>query len=305
LSFKKYIKAVGTGFKGNRDLQEDEVIDAITKILNKEANDAQIGAFLVGFRVKLESDDELKACVKALRNFMKFYEVKDSIELGYSFDGRVRNPFLFPLFKDILKQFYEKNSDVKPLNLVISTDKLQPAKLGMCTKDLVLEYDLGDNIYTFNRENYLKPLSDLTSLRHELGLRTVFNTVEKLLGVAKSEYAVTTAFHKPYVKKYIEVFKEYFENISVVKGAEGSPEVFSDGKYWQKIDEKIVETSFNLKDYGINYDRKYEHISLEETKNIINNPDEEIIKLSKFNIALYLLFSKRVNSLDEAWQRLN
>jgi hypothetical protein len=34
-------------------------------------------------------------------------------------------------------------------------------------------------------------------------------------------------------------------------------------------------------------------------------PDEEIIKLSKFNIALYLLFSKRVNSLDEAWQRLN
>ncbi|AXH08827.1 glycosyl transferase [Malaciobacter halophilus] len=304
MSFKNYIKAVGTGFKGNRDLEENEVIDAITKILNKEVTPAQVGAFLIGFRVKLESDEELKACVKALKSFITFHEVKDSLELGYSFDGRIRNPFLFPLFKDILSNFHKKNSDIKPLNLVISTDKLQPAKVGMCVKDLVQCFDLGKNIHIFDRSEYLKPLSQLTTLRHELGLRTVFNTVEKLLGVGKSEYAVTTAFHKPYVKKYIEVFEDYYKQITIVKAPEGSPEVFTDGKYWQK-DEKIVEKSFKLKDYGINYDRKYEHITLEETKKIISNPDEDIIKLSKFNIALYLLFSKRVNSLDEAWQRLN
>lgn len=45
MSFKRYIKAVGTGIKGNRNLEEFEVIDAITQILNRQATDAQIGAF--------------------------------------------------------------------------------------------------------------------------------------------------------------------------------------------------------------------------------------------------------------------
>ncbi len=305
MSFKRYIKAVGTGIKGNRNLEEFEVIDAITQILNRQATDAQIGAFLIGFRVKLESDEELKACVKALRNFVKFSNIENSLELGYSFDGKVRNPFLFPLYKDILKEFHLKNSDIKPLNLVISTDFLQPAKNGICANDFVKDYDLGENIYIFNRQEYLKQLSDLTSLRQELALRTVFNTVEKLLGVAKSEYAVTTAFHRPYVKKYIEVFKDYYKDIVVVKGAEGSPEVFSDGKYWKLEGDEIKDYSFELKDFGINYSKEYNNISLNEAKAIINSPDEEIIKLCKFNIALYLVFANRVNSLNEAWKRLN
>lgn len=62
---------------------------------------------------------------------------------------------------------------------------------------------------------------------------------------------------------------------------------------------------FSLKDYGIVYDKEFENISLEESLNIVKNPDKEILKLAKFNVALYLLFSKRVASLDEAWQRLN
>ncbi|RXJ86265.1 glycosyl transferase [Arcobacter sp. CECT 8985] len=305
MSFKKYIKAVGTGVKGNRELLENETMDAITKILNREVTDAQIGAFLIGFRVKLETNDELKACVKALKNMMKFYEIKNSIELGYSFDGRVRNPFLFPLYEEILKDFYKKNSDIEKLNLVISTDKLQPAKIGMCAKDLASELKTNEYVHIFDREEYLKSLSDLTDLRHELGLRTVFNTVEKLLGVAKSEYAVTTAFHKPYVQKYIDIFGEYFKQITIVKAAEGSPEVFSDGKYWQVKDDNIIEKSFRLCDFGIEYNKEYENITIEESKKIINNPSQEILKLSKFNIALYLLFANRVDSLSEAWERLN
>ena len=71
------------------------------------------------------------------------------------------------------------------------------------------------------------------------------------------------------------------------------------------IDKKIIEESFSLKNYGISYDREFENISLEESLNIVRNPDENILKLAKFNVALYLLFSKRVASLDEAWQRLN
>ena len=305
MSFKKYIKAVGTGPKGNRDLSIEETADAVEQILLNKATQAQIGAFLIGWRTKLESNDELKGCILALRKFMKFQKVEDSIELGYSFDGRCDNPFLFPLFGKILEEFYAKNSDVRKLNLVISGDFLQPAKIGLTTKEIFTNIDASQYLHFFDRVEYLNELSNITPLRHELGLRTAFNTVEKLLNPALCEYGVTTAFHKPYVQKYLDIFAPYFKEVVVVKASEGSPEVFKDGKYWKMIDGNIIEESFCLKDYGIVYDKEFENISLEESLNIVRNPDENILKLAKFNVALYLLFSKRVDSLDEAWQRLN
>ena len=305
MSFKKYIKAVGTGVKGNRDLTQEEIEDAIEQILLNKVTPSQIGAFLIGWRTKLETNEELKGCVEALRKFMKFQKVEDSIELGYSFDGRCDNPFLFPLFGKILEEFYLKNSDVRKLNLVISGDFLQPAKVGLTTKEIFANIDASQYVHFFDRVEYLEELSNMTTLRHELGLRTAFNTVEKLLNPSQSEYGVTTAFHKPYVQKYLDIFTPYFKEVVVVKASEGSPEVFKDGKYWKMVDGNIIEESFSLKDYGIVYDKEFENISLEESLNIVKNPDKEILKLAKFNVALYLLFSKRVASLDEAWQRLN
>ncbi len=305
MNFKKYIKAVGTGPKGNKDLSIEETADAIEQILLNKVTPAQVGAFLIGWRTKLESNDELKGCILALRKFMKFQKVEDSIELGYSFDGRCDNPFLFPLFGKILEEFYLKNSDVRKLNLVISGDFLQPAKVGLTTKEIFANIDASQYVHFFDRVEYLSELSNMTTLRHELGLRTAFNTVEKLLNPGQSEYGVTTAFHKPYVQKYLDIFAPYFKEVVVVKASEGSPEVFKDGKYWKMIDGNIIEESFCLKDYGIVYDKEFENISLEESLNIVRNPDENILKLAKFNVALYLLFSKRVVSLNEAWQRLN
>ncbi len=305
MSFKTYIKAVGTGVKGNRDLKKEETFDAIESILLNKATPAQIGAFLIGWRTKLETNEELSGAVEALRKYIKFKKIEDSIELGYSFDGRCENPFLFPLFENILEDFYKKNSDVRRLNLVISGDFLQPAKNGLTTKEIFQNIDKGQYLHFFDRLEYLKELSDITPLRHELGLRTAFNTVEKLLNPAQSEYGVTTAFHKPYVQKYIEIFSPYFKDVVVLKGSEGSPEVLKDGKYWKMENNIIVEESFSLEKFGITYDREFENISLEESLNIVKNPDEDILKLAKFNVALYLLFAKRVSSLDEAWQRLN
>ena len=72
MNFKKYIKAVGTGVKGNRDLSKDEVFDATENILLNRATQAQIGAFLIGWRTKLETNEELSGAIEALRKYIKF-----------------------------------------------------------------------------------------------------------------------------------------------------------------------------------------------------------------------------------------
>jgi anthranilate phosphoribosyltransferase len=305
MNFKKYIKAVGTGIKGNRELEHDEVVDAVCSILDNNVTDAQVGAFLVGWRTKLETNDELIACIHALKKYMKYVKVENSLELGYSFDGRTNNPFLFPLYENILKEFYEKNPDIKELKLVISTDLTQPAKSGITAKDIGKHFNFDKYVNLIDRNKYFKELSDLTPLRHELGLRTVFNTAEKLLNPGQSEFGVTTAFHKPYVEKYLAMFKEYYKDILVVKASEGSPEVFKDGKYWREINGEIIDVVFKLEDFGITYDKKYEKISLKEALEIVKSPSTEILKLAKFNIALYLVFAQRVNTLENAWTLLN
>ena len=107
------------------------------------------------------------------------------------------------------------------------------------------------------------------------------------------------------MKKYLDIFSSHFKKVVVLKGSEGSPEVFKDGKYWIKEDKEIIERSFSLKDFGISYDKEFKNITLEESLNIVNNHDNNILKLAKFNVALILLFANRVSSLDESWQRLN
>ena len=67
MNFLTIIKAVGTGIKGNRDLSSKEMEFAIKSILNQDAAPAQIGAFLVGLRIKLESDIELLSAYETLK----------------------------------------------------------------------------------------------------------------------------------------------------------------------------------------------------------------------------------------------
>lgn len=305
MDFKTFIKAVGTGPKGNRDLSIDEACEAVAQILQNKPTRAQMGAFLIAWRTKLESQDEFKGAIKALKSFMKFKKIDDSIELGYNFDGRNNNPYLFPLYENILNNFFQKNKDVRRLNFVISGDLLQPTKKGITTKDIFKNFDECQYLHYFDRVEYLNELSAITPLRHEFGLRTAFNTVEKALNPGLSEYAVVGTFHKPYVSKYIDMYEEYFKDMTVIRGSEGDIEIFKDSKFWQKKDDQIVEVEFSLKDFGINYDRIFENLTLEENLNILRNYDDDILKLAKFNVALYLLFAKRVDSLDEAWQRLN
>lgn len=132
-------------------------------------------------------------------------------------------------------------------------------------------------------------------------MRSIFNTVEKLLNPANSKYAITSAFHKPYVKKYFDLFGENYSKMVILKGSEGNPEVFSDFKYWEKIEGDIIEKSVSLADFGIEYSKEYENITIEENIEILNNPSVGIMQLAKLNAAILLFSTKRVASIEEGY----
>lgn len=294
MGFHNYIRAVGTGPKSNRELTKEEMEDAMESILNQNVRPEQISAFLLGWRVRLESIDELKTTLDVCNRYIKRTTIENSIELGYPFDGKADNPYILPLVGKYLKKF--------DLNLVVSGDELQPAKKGLTLKQLNENIEFDDNIHYFDRSDYFKELSDLTSIRNILGLRTAFNTVEKLLNPANSKYAVNAAFHKPYVLKYNQLFGHNYDHLVIVKGNEGTPEIFSKCKYWINNNGEISEHLIDPEYFGINYKKSTKVIPYEESLAMTKNPCDELEKLAKLNAAMFLIAAQKTADIKEAFE---
>ena len=270
MDFFNYIKAVGTGPKGNRNLCEVEMIDAMKQMLEQKVHPEQTAAFLLGWRLQEETNEEMCGALKSFDKYIKKKNIPNSIELGNPYDGKQKRPYLFPLI----------------------------------TKDMCVNLELEDNIYFFDRADYFKELSDLTQTRQRLGLRTGFNTIEKLLNPGNSRFAMTGAFHKPYVKKYLDLFGYHYDRLVIVKGEEGTCEFFGKSKYWIKENDEIKEVEINPADFGIDYKEIWEKMSIDEMKEVMANPSDELQKLVKLNAALVLFASKRANSLQEGYELL-
>jgi len=296
MDFFKYIHAVGTGPKGNRDLSFDEAQDMMQQVLNQSVPSEQIAAFLLGWRLKPETIEEFRGALTTCDKHITQQKVTNSIELGYPFDGKAKNPYIFPLVAEVLK--------TNGLNLVVIGDEKQPAKDGITIKDICSKIECSQNTHYFDRADFFPALHKLTDIRNKLGLRTGFNTIEKLPHVAQSEYAITGVFHKPYVKKYVEIFADRYKRFALIQGNEGTPELFSKGRLWIAQGDDVEEYIVDPEHYGIHYKKSWEEITLEESINQLQNPSDEYLKLARLNAAVYLFVTQKFNSIDDAYASL-
>ncbi len=294
--FNKYIKAVGTGSKHNYDLNIDEMKDAMSLILSGDAYPEQISAFLLGWRLKPETSDEFIGALNAFDEYVIKTNIKNSVELGYPFDGKRNNPYLFSLIAQELEKY--------ELNIVVTGDKLQPAKDGITLQDIATNIIMPANLHYFDRKDIFKELSNLTEVRNRLGIRTGFNTIERLINPANSQYAFIGVFHKPFMQKYAKMFGNRYKKLIIVKGNEGTAEIYSKCQYWVVEDGKTTEHKIDPQDYGINYTKSWDRISLEESLQNLNNPSEELLKIAKLNAALILYITNKVKSVEDGYALL-
>ncbi|DAB40504.1 MAG TPA: glycosyl transferase [Sulfurovum sp. UBA12169] len=296
MNFLSYIKAVGTGEKLNRNLTKEEIKDALRKILTQSAAPEQISAFLLGWRVKGESLEELEGSIEVFDEFVIPYAVPDSIEFGYPYDGKADNPYLFPLTARYLEPF--------GIQLSLHGDDLQPAKGGITLKEICAHVPLADNIHYFDRSKYFKELHSLTKIRMTLGIRTPFNTLEKLLNISQSDVAIIGAFHKPFIDKYIQLFKNRYKTLVIIKGNEGTPEIFSKCSIFIVKNGVVKEIKVDPKDFGIEYKKSTRPITLETSVELTTNPSEELWKLARLNAAVILFLHGKVKTIEDGFVSL-
>jgi len=290
--FLPYLKCVGTGPKRNRNLSKEEMKIVMRAFLKQEVLPEQIAAFMLGWRVKGESIEEFTGALEVFDEFVKKSPLPNSIEFGYPYDGKIKNPYILPLTAKYLQGF--------DINLSLHGGLLQPAKKGTTLKEICDNTTLEDNIYYYDRSEYFPELYALSEIRDKLGLRSSFNTIEKLLGITQSDTAIIGAFHKPFVDKYIQLYKDRYQKLIVIKGNEGTPEIFSKCAITIIENNEITEIKVDPKAYGIEYTKSTERISLENSLEQLHNPSDSFIELAKFNAAVILFLTDKIDTIEEA-----
>ena len=294
--FLPYLKCVGTGPKLNRDLTKEEMKVVMRAFLKKEVIPEQAAAFMLGWRVKGESLEEFAASIEVFDELVKHAPLENSIEFGYPYDGKVKNPYLFPLTAKYLLAY--------DINLSLHGGLLQPAKRGTTLKEICDNTTLPDNTYYYDRSEYFPELYEFSSIRAKLGLRSSFNTIEKLLNITHSDTAIIGAFHKPFVEKYIALFKDRYKKLIIIKGNEGTPEIFSKCAITIVEDGEVTEMKVDPREFGIEYKKSTERISLEESLALTKDPNEEFSKLAKLNAAVILFLTNKIGSIEEGYRAL-
>jgi anthranilate phosphoribosyltransferase len=230
------LKEVGRGKRGARDLTYEEALQAAECILTGSATPAQTGAFLVAERIKMESSEELKAFIDALRTRITPYPIPGSIDCAGPYDGRGRTfiatlPTSFVLAACGLPTTLHGSPSMPPKWGITLADVLEALKIPAlhASREALISAAARTGFLFTPTESWCAPLGELRGLRKELGLRTVFNTAEKLLRFTEAPYMAVGVFHGTVFEKITNLLIDLgVSNGIVVQGMEGSEDLAVD-----------------------------------------------------------------------------
>lgn len=288
IRFLGYIRAVGTGPKGNRPLSREEAGDAFKLILERRIPDTLISAFLLGWRVQGESDEELGGCIDALSRRLSGHP-HEGVEIGYPMDGKAKFP---PL---MLKAAGELDT----LHFHAAYDLPLGPKYGMTPDRFHLDLP---NLTLHNRQEFFPELTRFTQMRNEIGIRTAFNTLEKLNFLAP--IALIGMHHAPYFDLYASLYGNHYKRLVIVQGHEGTPEILKKTKYKIVENGEISTHTIDPEDFGIEPIPAKEEMTLETMQTLLLNPDENLQKLITLNAAFLGWNGGIYESIESAYASL-
>ncbi|MFA9559994.1 anthranilate phosphoribosyltransferase [Evansella sp. AB-rgal1] len=254
------LKEVGRGKRGSRDLTYDEAFRAAEFILNGVATPAQIGAFLIAQRLKMESTEELIAFLDVCRGESYIHPIEGGLDCAAPYDGRSRSfyaalPTAFILTACGIPVTLHSSPTLPPKNGVTLYEMLQQLqiKVDSLNKHTLIHAAEKSGFLFVPTEKWCPPLARIRDLRTELELRTLFNTVEKLLRFSDAPNMTIGIFHGTVVDKIAKLVRQSgVQQSLVIQGMEGSDDisverrtraywVSEEKKEWIVIDPELLE----------------------------------------------------------------
>ncbi len=247
-----------------KDLAEGEVYELLKEFTEGEATDAQIGAFIMGTKMKGETAEEITGAVKFFREKVVPVPVKDKENLvdtaGTGGDrsgtfnistvvGFVLAGAGIKVAKHGNRSVSSKSGSADFLEALGAKIELSPEQVAKLIEEVGFGFIFAP-LYHPAMKRVVKP-------RREVGVRSIFNLVGPLTNPAGVKRQVVGVFSESYVPKIAEVLKNLnTEKAYVVHGRGGLDEVSLEGEtvVAEVSPEGIREFTFSPEDVGI--DRK-------------------------------------------------
>lgn len=260
IEFSQCIAKIGKGQKASKDLTWDEAKQAMRMLVEGRTTPTQVGAFLLAMRVKMESVTELAAFTSAAREYVPPLPVPRHLPLvdlptyagkQDTFHVSVGAAVVAAAAGASILMHGHEGIPERPGTAEVLAKLGIPTDLssGQAAEELTAK-----GFAYLDIALYHPPIAKFLDLRRELGVRSLFHPVAKMLNPARAASQVIGLSHPPYFEKIAEALLMLgAKRALIVRGAEGEPElsIASVTKLLEVRDERIMPLTFAPKDVGL------------------------------------------------------
>ena len=231
MSFAHYIKEIGRGAEGSRDLSIEDARQLYGAMLDGGVSDLELGAILIALRMKGESKDEMVGFLAAVGERVSALRAPGGrirpIVIP-SYNGARKSPNLTPLLAMLLQRFGVPvlvHGLLEGYGRVTSGHIFRELGIQPCTSASAAQQAIDESRLAFVPLSAIASgLSELLSKRAVLGLRNSAHSLVKMLDPFRGQGLIlAAATHPAYMDMMREVFGQIGSQVLLFRATEGEP----------------------------------------------------------------------------------
>lgn len=224
MAIGSYIKDIGRGKEGARNLTREQAADLMGQILDAQVSDLELGAFCIAMRIKSETPEEMAGFLDAVNQRIPTFHNPDGrpIVVLPSYNGARKLPLLTPLLALLLAR-----EGLPVLVHAASTEAGRVsthnvlAALGITAQPAIKNIAPGELVLA--PTSALHPqLQRLLEVRHTLNLRNSAHSLVKLLVPCTGPHVLVTSYtHPEYADSMAATLQTMDSTALLLRGTEG------------------------------------------------------------------------------------
>jgi anthranilate phosphoribosyltransferase len=202
--FAQYVRLLGKGKTGSRNLTYAESKDAMTMILKSEVEPEQLGAFMMLMRYQEESGEELAGFVDATYEVLTIPKDMPKVDLDWSsYAGKARRLPWFILSTWLLAEngisILMHGEGAHTANRIYTDDVLKLLNIPIAQSfEEAGEHIKSRNFAYLSLHDFLPELARIMDLKWTLGLRSPVNTFTRLINPCRADCSMQGIHHPAY-----------------------------------------------------------------------------------------------------------
>ncbi len=312
---RQVVKSILDKILSSEHLSEVEAKGLMDNMMDARVTQSQIGAILIGLRMKRETPDELTGFVKSMREHVRKIKTRHPIAVdtcGTGGDGlrtfNISTASAFVVAGAGIPVAKHGNRSVSSSSG--SADVLEKLGFNINLSPDVIEDCLNHIGIAFLFAPLLHPsMKNVAPMRRELGVRTFFNILGPLTNPAGVENQVIGVFDKSIMPTLAEVIKNLNpKHIYLVHGAGGMDELSLEGPNY------VIEIKGDKSREFFIDPEQYKFQRVPSSEFVVENSDESAKKIMKvlrgedsfdkdivvFNAAMAIMASDYTSDFEEA-----